>query len=353
MPPKASDAQSTSAPTIRKANVRLFNFMLSFLSDAHSLPYYGVLCYTSRMGSPDTAVIFEVREFCLHDGPGVRTTVFFKGCPLRCAWCHNPEGLSPLPEIIFKERQCVRCGNCRNLPDDISAIARACPQGMERAFERVCPQRAKVVCGRRWTVPELARELLSNADVFASSGGGITFSGGEPLIHADFIVKFINYMNGHMNGDRPLAHGDRPLHMAIETSGYASATDYQAVISRMDLVFQDLKHPDPVAHKRWTGTDPAPIHANLRWLKASGKPFIARIPLIPGVNDSLEAKEGFARLLEGKSGLQRVELLPYHITAGAKYPCVGRKYAPGFDESRSPNTDLSPFVACGLDAVVM
>ena len=283
------------------------------------------------MESSKTAVIFEVREFCLHDGPGVRTTVFFKGCPLRCAWCHNPEGLSPQPEILFKEKQCVGCGNCRRVPpDDLQAL------------ERVCPQRAKVVCGRRWTVPELARELLANADVFASSGGGVTFSGGEPLLQADFVAELADRLRR-----------DRPLHLALETSGHASARDYQSVVSRMDLVFQDLKHPDPDAHRRWTGTDPAPIHANLSWLKASGKPFIARIPLIPGVNDSPEAKDGFARLLEGPSGLVRVELLPYHLTAAAKYPFVGRAYDPGFDGSRPPDADLAPFRARGIPAVVM
>ena len=283
------------------------------------------------MESPTTAVIFEVREFCLHDGPGVRTTVFFKGCPLRCSWCHNPEGLSPQPEVLFKEPQCVRCGACRNVrADDLPAL------------ERVCPQRAKVVCGRRWTVPGLARELLSNADVFASSGGGVTFSGGEPLLHAAFLAELADVLRG-----------DTPVHLAIETSGYAAAADYQAVVSRMDLVFQDLKHPDPAAHRRWTGTDPAPIHANLRWLKASGTPFIARIPLIPGVNDSAAAKEGFARLLEGPSGLLRVELLPYHLTAAAKYPYVGRTYNPGFDETRAIDADLAPFRARGLAAVVL
>ena len=304
------------------------------------------------MDKQKTAVIFEVREFCLHDGPGVRTTVFFKGCPLRCAWCHNPEGLSPQPEILFKERQCVRCGNCRNVP----------PGNIAADLDRVCPQRAKTVCGRLWTVHELVRELLSNADVFDSSGGGVTFSGGEPLLQADFLVELADCLHGDrpldclcLHGDRPLdcLHGDRPLHLAIETSGYAPAASYQAVVSRMDLVFQDLKHPDPAAHRRWTGTDPAPIHANLRWLKASGKPFVARIPLIPGVNDSAEAKDGFARLLEGPSGLQRVELLPYHLAAAAKYPFVGRKYRPGFDEARVPDTDLAPFTARGIPAVAM
>jgi pyruvate formate lyase activating enzyme len=259
----------------------------------------------------------------------VRTTVFFKGCPLRCAWCHNPEGLSPEPEVLFKEKLCARCENCKNIPpDDLSAS------------ERVCPHRAKVVCGRCWTVHELARELLANADVFAASGGGITFSGGEPLMQAAFLAE--------------LADRLRPrIHLAIETSGYASPEAYRDVVSRMDLVFQDLKHPDPVAHRKWTGVDPAPIHANLRWLKDSGKPFVARIPLIPGVNDSPEAKEGFASLLEGRSGLQRVELLPYHLAAGAKYQFVGRTYQPGFDESRQPDADLAPFHAHGLTAVVM
>ena len=300
------------------------------------------------MDDPKTAIIFEVREFCLHDGPGVRTTVFFKGCPLRCAWCHNPEGLSPQPEILFKENLCVHCGNCRDIPA-LTASDRVCPQDLTM-LDRVCPQRAKVVCGRRWTVPELASEILSNADVFATSGGGVTFSGGEPLMQADFLIELADLLHG----DRPRgANGDRPLHLALETSGYAPATAYQAVVSRMDLVFQDLKHPDPAAHRRWTGTDLAPIHANLRWLKASGKPFIARIPLIPGVNDSPEAKDGFASLLEGPSGLERVELLPYHITAAAKYPFAGRTYNPGFDESRPPNTDLAPFLAHGLPAMVM
>ena len=330
MPPKASVAPSDNAHAMRKANVRLLSFMSSFLSVADSLPHYGRLCYTSGMGNPRTAVIFEVREFCLHDGPGVRTTVFFKGCPLRCAWCHNPEGLSPHPELLFREKLCRHCGNCRNIPpDELHAHARA------------CPQRAKVVCGRRRTVPDLACELLANADVFAASGGGVTFSGGEPLLQAAFLAELADWL-----------HGDGPLHLAIETSGHASAADYREVVSRMDLVFQDLKHPDPAAHKRWTGADPAPIHANLRWLKASGRPFVARIPLVPGVNDSPEAKEGFARLLEGPSGLQHVELLPCHFAA-ARHPFAGRADGLLFDGSRPPDADLAPFRARGLPAVVM
>jgi len=266
-----------------------------------------------------TAVIFEVREFCVHDGPGVRTTVFFKGCPLRCTWCHNPEGLSPEPETLFKSPRCRHCGNCRT--------GGACPEG------------ARVPCGRRWTVDELVAELNRFRDFFESSGGGVTFSGGEPLLQGAFAAAAAKRLH--------------PIHLALETSGYAAPATYRAVVSEMDLVFQDLKHPDPAAHRRWTGVDPAPIHANLRWLKESGKPFIARIPLIPGVNDTPAAKEGFARLLEGPSGLRRVELLPYHLTAAAKYPFVNRPYEPGFDENAPLDTDLAPFTAHGLAACVM
>ncbi len=277
------------------------------------------------MNSELTATIFEVREFCLHDGPGIRTTVFFKGCPLRCAWCHNPEGLSPEPEMLFKTAKCHHCGNCKNGGD--------------------CPHGARVPCGRRWTVEELVQEIRVNADILRSSGGGVTFSGGEPLMQAKFLCALADELR---SGETPL-----PLHLALETSGYAPEGGYREVVERMDLVFQDLKHPDPVAHKRWTGVDPAPIHANLAWLKASGKPFVARIPLIPGVNDSEEAKEGFARLLEGKSGLLRVELLPYHLTAAAKYPFTGRAYEPGFDVTAPLNKETAAFERHGLPVVVM
>ena len=289
------------------------------------------------MDSELTATILEVREFCLHDGPGIRTTVFFKGCPLRCAWCHNPEGLSPEPEMLFKAAKCHLCGNCKNGGD--------------------CPHGARVPCGRRWTVEELVQEIRVNADILRSSGGGVTFSGGEPLAQPKFLCALADELKTgtvppHL-GTGPQYSGTGPVHLALETSGYAPEETYREVVERMDLVFQDLKHPDPEAHRHWTGVDPAPIHANLAWLKASGKPFVARIPLIPGVNDSDEAKEGFARLLEGKSGLLRVELLPYHLTAAAKYPFTGRTYNPGFDPMAPLNKETAAFERHGLPVVIM
>ena len=289
------------------------------------------------MDSELSATIFEVREFCLHDGPGIRTTIFFKGCPLQCAWCHNPEGLSPEPEMLFKSAKCHHCGNCKNGGD--------------------CPHGARVPCGRRWTVEELAQEIRVNADILHSSGGGVTFSGGEPLMQAKFLCALADELKTGTvpvhSGTGPLPPGTVPVHLALETSGYAPEEAYRQVVERMDLVFQDLKHPNPIEHKRWTGVDPAPIHANLAWLKASGRPFVARIPLIPGVNDSEEAKEGFACLLDGKSGLLRVELLPYHLTAAAKYPFTGRAYEPGFDVTAPLNKETAAFERHGLPVVVM
>lgn len=278
-------------------------------------------------------VIFEVREFCLHDGPGIRTTVFFKGCPLHCVWCQNPEGLSPKPQLLVNTARCEQCGACRRVcpsPDACTACG---------ACVAVCPQGCRRLCGRRVTAEELAAELNTKAAFFQAYGGGITFSGGEPLAQPDFMVE--------------LASRLRPVHLAVETSGYAAPDDYRRAVEAVDLVLQDLKHPDPAQHARFTGVNPQPIFENLAWLKASGRPFVARIPLIPGVNDAPQQLARFAELLQGPSGLERVELLPYHLTAGAKYALVGKTYAPPFDETVTPVPDLSVFAARGLPCRVM
>ncbi|MDA3926087.1 MAG: glycyl-radical enzyme activating protein [Kiritimatiellae bacterium] len=278
-------------------------------------------------------IIFEVREFCLHDGPGIRTLVFFKGCPLRCVWCHNPEGFSDKPQLLVNTATCIHCDACRNVcqhPDECILCGECVT---------VCPQGCRHICGRRVSAETLASELNTKRDFFQKYGGGITFSGGEPLAQADFLVD--------------LAERLRPIHLAIETSGFAPLATYQRAVQSVDLVFQDLKHPDAVQHKKYTGVDPQPIFDNLAWLKTSGKPFIARIPLIPGVNDAPETLERFADMLTGTSGLKEIELLPYHKMAGAKYSSVGLTYAPPFDTDRPCAPDLTAFTARGLPCRVM
>ena len=218
--------------------------------------------------------IFEIREFTLHDGPGVRTTVFFKGCPLRCAWCHNPEGQSSEIETMVRTNG------------------------------------EKVVCGQDWTANALADELLRNADIMSQSGGGVTFSGGEPLMQAQFLLKLI-----------PLVKG-KGVHLAIETSGCASPKAYQSVVSQVDFVYQDVKLLDPDAFRRWTSGELDVVLDNIAWLRASGVPFVFRVPCIPGVNDSAADREAFVAFADGA----KVEFLSYNTAAGAKYPMLGRAY---------------------------
>ena len=218
--------------------------------------------------------IFEIREFTLHDGPGVRTTVFFKGCPLRCAWCHNPEGQS----------------------FEIETMTRANGE--------------KVVCGQDWTSDALAEELLRNADIMAQSGGGVTFSGGEPLAQAEFLLELI-----------PLLR-EKGVHLAIETSGHSPAETYRSVVSQVDFVYQDVKLLEPDAFRRWTGGELDVVLENIAWLRGSGVPFVFRVPCIPGVNDSATDREAFVAFAEGA----KVEFLPYNSAAGAKYPMLGRTY---------------------------
>ena len=234
------------------------------------------------MGS---GVVFSIEEFAVNDGPGIRTTVFLKGCPLRCAWCHNPEGQRREPQPLTKQGRTEISGY------SIDAEA-------------------------------LAARIRRDEDIFRDSGGGVTFTGGEPLAQADFLCEVLDQLSG--------------IHRAVETSGYGSEEVFKRGLERVDYVLFDIKIVDTELHKRWTGVGNELIKANLKNLCESGKPFVARVPLIPGVNDSAENMEATAELLVGAKGLERVELLRYHKTAGAKYPMVGMEYKPDFDEDAEP-----------------
>ena len=247
--------------------------------------------------------VFSIEEFAIHDGPGIRTTVFLKGCPLRCTWCHNPEGQAFEPETMVKKGE-------------------------------------RSICGEIYSPKELAAKLLRNEDIFKMNGGGVTFTGGEPLSQAQFLLEVLEELDGR-------------IHTAIETSGYAPMEVFREVTGKVDLVMMDIKMVDPELHRKWTGKSNSLILNNLDILVASGRPFIARIPLIPGVNDDKENLEATAALLEGTTGLQRVELLPYHKTAGAKYPMVGREYIPGFNTEIPPRLDTGPFEKRNIKTMIL
>ncbi|WP_075558009.1 radical SAM protein [Parabacteroides timonensis] len=230
--------------------------------------------------------IFSIEEFAVNDGPGIRTTIFLKGCPLRCAWCHNPEGISPEPQYMDKKGE-------------------------------------RTLCGYRITVDELAGQLLKNKDIYALNNGGITLTGGEPLLQADFVRELLRKINPF-------------VHTAIETSGYAPVSVFKEVLPLLDLVLFDIKQMDPVLHKRYTGVDNRLILKNLETLCSSGNKFIIRVPLIPGVNDTKENMQSILKVIKGVESLVRIELLRYNKIAGAKYSMIGKVYNPPFDPDALP-----------------
>ena len=229
--------------------------------------------------------IFEIREFTLHDGPGVRTTVFFKGCPLRCAWCHNPEGQSFEIETM---RSTTSVGAAASVESRVS--------------------RDRIV-GQDWTAAALAEELLKNADLMMQSGGGVTFSGGEPLAQAAFLLELI-----------PLLR-EKGVHLVLETSGYVSCETYRKIVSQLDFVYQDIKLLDADSFRRWTGGELDVVLENVSWLRRSGVPFVFRVPCIPDVDDDAASRAAFDEFADGA----KIEYLPYNTAAGAKYPMLGRK----------------------------
>lgn len=264
-------------------------------------------------------LIFDIKEFAVNDGEGVRTTVFFKGCPLRCAWCHNPEGLSPVRELYERQEGCLFCGLCR-LP---------CEHEDCKPFGRclhVCPKDLLRPVGREYEPKELAEKLLLQKSFLESVGGGITLSGGEPLLQADFCVELLHALH-------------QELHVTLETCGFAREEDFLRVISLCDFVIMDVKILKDEEHRRYTGVSNARILQNAGTLIQSGVPHLFRVPLIPGITDTAENLRDIANFL----GEERVELLPYNELAAAKYAAVGRSFPAFIDPKNAHQVDLSLF----------
>lgn len=261
-------------------------------------------------------IIFDIKEFSIYDGPGGRVTVFMKGCPLRCRWCHNPEGLSAAREIVYKENLCTKCGKC------MQKCSHAECSGLGRCIH-ACANSAISIAGTSYGDEELANKLMSYKEFFDISGGGVTFSGGEPLMQGEFVLSAAKRLPG--------------IHKAIETSGYASAEVYRQVIGAMDFVMQDIKIADPLLHKKYTGADNGIILKNIEHLKRSGKELLFRVPLIPGITDTEENLKKIAELV----GDYPAELLSYNTMAGAKYQSVGREYE--LSEKQSVKKDCTVY----------
>ena len=285
--------------------------------------------------SESTAVIFNIMRFSTQDGPGIRTTVFFKGCPLSCWWCHNPESQRLEPELLYLEERCRHCGDCLaacpqhaiEQVDGIvrtSALCRRCGQ-----CTQVCQAEARQIAGRRLTVPELIAEIERDLVFFEESGGGVTLSGGEPLAQPRFVSALL------------AACRDRGIPTVLETCGYASRDVFLTVALAADLVLFDLKLMDPLKHKRYTGVSNRRILANLKELVARGRPVTVRIPVMPGINDADDEIRQFAGCL-AELPVNQVELLPYHHIGAGKYKRLGLTYR--LDDAPRPSpADLARF----------
>ncbi len=265
------------------------------------------------------ATIFDIKEFSVRDGEGIRTTVFFKGCPLRCIWCHNPEGLSPTPELYEQREGCLDCGLCR-IP---------CSHEDCKPFGRclhICPKNLVRPVGRSYDVDVLAKKLLGQKLFFEQMGGGITLSGGEPLLQADFCVALLEKLKGK-------------IHTTIETSGYAPEADFESVIHLCDFVIMDIKLMDDETHRHYTGVSNVQILSNAKLLMESGVPHLFRTPLIPAITDTEENLRAVAEFI----GDEPIELLPYNDLAPAKYAAVGRVFSGEIDPTKKSTPDLSIF----------
>ncbi|MDL2318359.1 glycyl-radical enzyme activating protein [Eubacteriales bacterium OttesenSCG-928-A19] len=265
--------------------------------------------------------VFNIQKFCTDDGPGIRTTVFLKGCPLRCAWCANPESQARMPQMLWDQRKCAHCGacvaSCENeaLSDDGHTIVidhTQCAVCLRCAEQ--CPQQALEVSGRQYSIEEIVSICEQDRAFYEESGGGITLSGGEPLSQLDFACALMARLR------------DRGLHVALETSGHIRPAQFARALPLIDLFLIDIKHHDDAAHLEGVGVSRAWITENLRQATAHTEHVLVRIPVIPGFNSSEADAGAFAQLIRA-CGVRRVQPLPFHQLGEAKYDQLGLPYS--------------------------
>ena len=267
-------------------------------------------------------VIFDIQRYSIYDGPGIRTTVFLKGCPLRCIWCHNPESQSANIELSFKQEKCAQCGICGDV----------CPNHVHR-FDRgvhtisrdkcvkcgrcvsSCPYGALKLYGREIEVREVMKEVLKDIKYYKNSGGGMTISGGEPLFQPEFTAQLLQ------------AAKYAGIDTCIETCGYAGRNVFKGLFGLVDLYIFDYKVTDKSEHQKLTGVDNELIMGNLQYLYDRGRSIILRCPLVPGINDTKEHLAAIAALCSKYPMIKSVEIMPYHNMGRGKYTELGRKYS--------------------------
>lgn len=274
------------------------------------------------------ALIFDIDHFAAHDGPGIRTNVYFKGCPLRCRWCHSPESQSPVPELILAGNRCTACRMCADACENGVHIFEESEHRLRRDLCRLCRQcesqcaaGAVHVCGKHYSVDQLLAEVLPDKPFYQMSGGGVTASGGEILMQSDFLFDFFSRLKGEN------------IHTLAETSGYGEQKNLLKLADVTDIFYFDFKLWDPDAFRYYTGGDIEVIKNNLRALSLTGKDIVLRVPVIHGITDTDSNIMDLFRVAD-EYGLKSIQLLPYNQSAPEKYGWVGRPY--------SLNGNLSP-----------
>ncbi len=277
-------------------------------------------------------IVFSVEEFSVYDGPGIRTTVFLKGCPLRCSWCHSPEGQEKSPQTVKSPNGCMGCGNCLKYAEQKDGK----PLYTQKSIEN-CPRHLLRVSGTEYTPEELVGELMKNRSLLQQ--GGVTFSGGEPLLQEEFTEQCLTLLQGK-------------IHTALQTCGYTSPETFRRILKKTDYVLFDLKLFDEEEHLRYTGVSNRKILENFEILVESDVEFVPRIPLIPGVTDTEKNLTAIADFLV-KHGVFYAELMPYNTMAGSKYALAGREYKPDFDDKIPCNPHTEIFDAHGIKTLIL
>jgi pyruvate formate lyase activating enzyme len=274
-------------------------------------------------------IVFDVKRYATDDGPGIRTTIFFKGCPMYCWWCHNPESQSPKPELMYKRNRCNACGECvDSCPKGAVMKSGHCVSINRKLCDLcgkcagACPSDALVVVGKAVTPDEILREIEKDIAFYDESGGGVTFSGGEPLMQPDFL-------NALLEGCRK-----RNIRTALDTCGYASWETVNRMKNKVDLFLYDIKFMDDRTHKKYTGASNKLILRNFERLADGGSSISIRLPIIPGVNDDTESVAKMAEFALSH-GVKQMCLLPYHRAGIEKYRSLDRPYK--LENLRSPS----------------
>lgn len=296
-------------------------------------------------------LLFDIKRYAINDGPGIRITLFMKGCPLSCIWCHNPEGISPATEKLYTKKKCIGCQTCVKkcpnhaltlTPDGIVTDKSLCTVCGKCA--QVCPTLAMQISGEQYTTEQVMKEIEKETLVLDNSKGGVTFCGGEPLMHPNDLLELLKRC------------GELSIHRAVDTTLFANPEVVRQIMQHCELFLVDLKLMDSEAHKRYTGVPNETIHANLKMVAEAGIPYWIRIPLIEGVNadeDNLSKSAAFLASLPTKPEI--VNLLPYHDIGKGKHEKRGTQYNPTQISMSAPSEEkiqhaIQLFEASGIKA---